>query len=156
MIKGIIIEPSAKNSLITETSKFKAAETGGVLCGYYKDEYLVIESVSGPGPNALHSIDEFVMDKGFMDVFLDKEYLSSAGKYIYIGEWHTHPQIYPKPSDQDIKSIVERSFEWQHGEIVFLIIGFLRFTATKLEEQIIGLNFDKEKGKIWQLPVKFL
>lgn len=156
MIKGIIIEPSAKNSLSTETSMFKKAETGGVLCGYYRDDYIVIESASGPGPNAVHSVDEFIVDKEFMDVFLDKEYLSSAGKNIYVGEWHTHPQIYPKPSEQDIKSIVERSFEWQHGEIVFLIIGFLRFTATKLEEQTIGLYFDKEKDKMWQLPVEFL
>lgn len=155
MIGGIVIEESARNSLISETQKFKVTETGGVLCGIYKDDFIIIKSISGPGPDAYHSVDEFIMDKNYMDEFLDKEYAESKSMNIYVGEWHTHPQVFPEASPQDWQSIGERTLEWGHGDIVFIIIGFLGFDADKLEDQIIALTYDKEEGILWKIPIIF-
>jgi len=153
VIQSIIIQPSAKQTLISETLKFKKVETGGVLCGHYRGQHIIIEAVSGPGLKAIHSEIEFILDKDFMHTFLDREYSTSMGLNIFVGEWHTHPQVLPLPSPQDMQSIFERSCEWSHGDIVFLIIGFIRFSPEKLESQITGLYFDKEKGQFYQLPI---
>ncbi|HWJ29860.1 MAG TPA: Mov34/MPN/PAD-1 family protein [Flavisolibacter sp.] len=154
MIRSIVITPEARQSFIEETLKFKKLETGGVLCGSYQGDQLVVTSASGPGPDAVHAIDEFIIDKDYMDAYLDAQYDQSGGMHIYIGEWHTHPQVNPEPSEQDLISICERSIEWQHGEIVFLIIGFLNFSADSLAKQIFGIHYDKEKQSFYQLPIQ--
>jgi integrative and conjugative element protein (TIGR02256 family) len=155
MIKKVVIKSKAKETLIAETHRFKRLETGGVLCGYYDNEYLIIDSVSGPGPDADHQIDEFIMDKEYMDKFLDSQYAESKGKNIYLGEWHTHPQKHPEPSGQDLKSIAERTMEWANGSIVFLIIGFVGLQDKNLPNQIIAIFFDERKQSYWQVPIEF-
>ncbi|WP_207511076.1 Mov34/MPN/PAD-1 family protein [Longitalea luteola] len=156
MIQGIYIQPSAKQNLINEISLFKTVETGGVLCGHYQDKHLIIEAASGPGPRAMHTEVEFVMDKDFMHTYIDNEYNKSIGLNIFVGEWHTHPQKYPLPSEQDLMSIGEQTMEWQYGELVFLIVGFLDFSSNNLEEQMIAISFDKKKRLFYYLPITFL
>lgn len=146
---------NAQKNLITETTKIKEFETGGVLCGYYEGESLIIETASGPGPNANHQIDEFEIDKEHMYQFLDDQYRESEGKKIYVGEWHTHPQKIPHPSPLDLRSIAERTHEWEHGWIVFIIIGFIEFKASNLSNQIIAIYFDVDRKSFWQMPIEF-
>lgn len=155
MIRKIVLTLRAQKNLITETAKFKKLETGGVLCGYYDKESLVIDTASGPGPNANHQIDEFEIDKEHMDEFLDGQYRESEGKNIYVGEWHTHPQRFPQPSPLDLRSIAERTIEWEHGRIIFVIIGFIEFEAAKLSSQIIAISFDLTGKSFWQIPLEF-
>ena len=42
--------------------------------GQYTNEDLVVERAWGPGPNAIHSLIEFGMDKEFTDAFIEREY----------------------------------------------------------------------------------
>ena len=125
MISKITINKTVKNILIREIEKSKGLETGGVLCGNYNSDTIMVESASGPGQNAVRSFSEFIMDKIYMDSFLDEQYSKSIGKNIYVGEWHSHPEVFPFPSEQDIISIIERTYEWEYGEIIFLIFGFI-------------------------------
>lgn len=146
---------SAQKNLITETTKFKKLETGGVLSGYYDEESLIIDTASGPGPNANHQIDEFELDKEHMDKFLDDQYSESEGRKIYVGEWHTHPQKFPQPSPLDLRSIAERTIEWEHGAIIFIIIGFIEFEPSNLSSQIIAIYFDASKKAFYQIQLEF-
>jgi integrative and conjugative element protein (TIGR02256 family) len=155
MITNVIIRPQAKEGLIREIVKISNLETGGVLAGFYSNDTLIVDSVSGPGPNAHHEVDEFIIDKEHMDLYLDQQYRDSVGRNIYIGEWHTHPQEIPIPSEQDLVSIAERTFEWSHGSIVFVIIGFVGFVPHSLGQQIIAISFDKEKQAFYKLPITF-
>ena len=155
MIQRLIISKAARNILIHETSKSKHAETGGVLCGHYINDTIIITSASGPGPHAVRSIDEFVIDEVYMQHFLDREYEASEGLNIYVGEWHTHPERNPHPSLVDVQSIYERTLEWKHGDIVFIIIGFIDFSAAKIEEQIVALCYEEESDSIWEVPIQF-
>ena len=152
MVSSIIVTKSAKDKIILEIRKNLHVETGGVLVGFYNNDNIIIDSVSGPGPNANHSLTEFVIDEAYMYDFLDIEYVNSNGKNIYVGEWHTHPQVEPFPSEQDFQSFYERSIEWKHGELVFIIIGFIGLTDDNIEGQIIGINF---KNNFKQIPIIF-
>jgi integrative and conjugative element protein (TIGR02256 family) len=154
-MEAVIFTKQAKQNLITEILNVRNTETGGILCGYYRDSVLVVESASGPGPHASHQVDEFVVDKNYMHQFLDQQYVESLGNNIYLGEWHTHPQRIPTPSEQDLKSIYERTLEWKHGEIVFLIIGFVGFTASSILEQSFALFYNPKKDKFYQVNVEF-
>lgn len=152
MIKKVVLSLKAQQNITEEIGKKPRVETGGVLCGFYKDDEIIITEASGPGLDAVHEIDEFIMDKTFMYAFLDQVYADSLGQSIYIGEWHTHPQVYPEPSPQDFVSIAERSLEWQHGEIVFLIIGFIQFTDEVFPEQLLAIQYNSEGNNFYQVP----
>lgn len=36
-----------------------------------------------------------------------KEYISSNHTRVYMGEWHTHPEKFPRPSIVDIESVAD-------------------------------------------------
>lgn len=155
MITKVILNQSAARAICDEVYKCPQKETGGVLCGFYEGSAIVVASASGPGPNASKSLIEFTMDKGHMHTFLDKEYSASLGQNIYVGEWHTHPEIYPHPSVQDEISIVERSLEWEHGELAFLIFGFYKFSSTRMRKNNVCLHYDPKENRIWEIPLLF-
>lgn len=153
MLRSIIVTKPAKDSIIQEIYKNNSIETGGVLVGCYYADNIIIHSASGPGPAANHSLLEFIIDEAYMYDFLDIEYVTSSGKNIYVGEWHTHPQVKPFPSEQDFQSFYERTIEWKHGELAFIIIGFEGLTSVNIEEQIIAIAFDLFESKFYRLHV---
>lgn len=90
-------------------------ETGGVLAGYVDDDMkIVITEVSGPGPNAKRSATYFEKDNAFCQEFLDKLYRTYGEKAVYVGEWHSHPSKNNSPSNTDIKSLTEISFQKEY------------------------------------------
>jgi hypothetical protein len=84
------------------------------------------------------------LDKDEMDVFINEVYRRTNGHNIFIGEWHSHPQIKPTPSPQDYQSMSERATEFPN-ELVFLIIGFVQFTPENLKNQSIGIFYSTEE-----------
>lgn len=66
-------------------------ETGGILVGYRSGASQIIENAIGPGPNAVHERYSFHSDHEWQCAQLDKLFLQSKGRQVYLGEWHTHP-----------------------------------------------------------------
>jgi integrative and conjugative element protein (TIGR02256 family) len=156
-MERVLLSKTAVENFLTAVSEVSNRETGGVLCGYYgADNILFVESASGPGPKAHHMIAEFILDKEHMDQYLDFHYAESLGKHIYVGEWHTHPQRYPMPSDQDLVSIYERTLEWEYGEIIFIIIGFIDLTVKSFESQAIGIFFSRDDQKFYRVRIELI
>jgi integrative and conjugative element protein (TIGR02256 family) len=103
---------TVKNEHIQEINlylkKTKINETGGILIGYYSEDFKTahITMVTGPpkdsksGPTWFHR-----GTKGLKKLLLKKwEY-----QEFYIGEWHFHPDGPVEPSPQDIKQMIEIS-----------------------------------------------
>jgi integrative and conjugative element protein (TIGR02256 family) len=83
-------------------------ETGGVLAGYVdEDGNVTISHASGPGPKAMRSAVKFEKDVEYCQGVLDKLFVESIRKTVYIGEWHSHPSKNNNPSGRDIKSLSE-------------------------------------------------
>jgi len=80
-------------------------ETGGLLVGYRADNgEVVIQELVGPGPNARHSPARFVPDHVWQCERLDAIYQSN-GRFVYVGDWHTHPRGVPEMSALDRRTL---------------------------------------------------
>lgn len=103
-------------------------EVGGVLAGRVEDSKIVVTDVSGPGPQAICTRTKFLKDATYCQEFLDDKYRDSNGAIVYIGEWHSHPNEDNRPSNTDIKSLTDISFQPQYltdkpAMIIFTISG---------------------------------
>lgn len=86
--------PSAVTHMMRgEAERTFPLESGGVLLGYWADEFheLVITHATGPGPNAVHRAHGFVPDHEFQEAEVARLYRESGRVSGYLGDWHSHP-----------------------------------------------------------------
>lgn len=100
-------------------------EAGGILLCQKVGSNLYINKASTPNKYDIRSRFEFIRHKDAAQVIVDFEFINSAGKGIYIGEWHTHPENTPNPSPQDRKMISEQYKKGKLSEpfLLLAIIG---------------------------------
>ncbi len=89
-------------------------ETGGVLAGRIEEGNIIVTHASEPGPKAVQSSTKFEKDVEFCQQFLDRLYIESNQKAVYVGEWHSHPSLHNHPSGLDIKSLSEISIQKEY------------------------------------------
>lgn len=78
----------------------KSCEAGGVLIGRenISNNNLIIEFATEPMRGDKRSRNRFYRnDRGHID-FYQKLYNEYKGIYVYVGEWHTHPEAIPSYS----------------------------------------------------------
>lgn len=65
----------------------------------------------------------FIRAKKSAQKAINKYFKESGGKKIYLGEWHSHPEDLPMPSQLDCKSIKEQIiFNKLNSNTIFMII----------------------------------
>lgn len=136
----------------SEIEMFEGLETGGVLLGHIEDDVLIIDKASNGGPNAVHEEFYFRADPNYVDMFIDMKIANSDGKLRYLGEWHTHPQINPTPSDLDLNSLYEIA-ESSGDFCVLLIIGAIDFQLNLFSNQAISIIKNADSGKFYLLEI---
>ncbi len=101
-------------------------EIGGILVGEIYLEYnTVVVKKAIVSKKAKRSFMGVNIDKKEMQEELDKERFNSNYKWYYLGDWHTHPEPFPKSSFIDRfsynntvkKAILTTNF------IMFIIVG---------------------------------
>lgn len=97
----------ARSALDTIRCEANAAtdgnETGGILLGYdHSADGMEIRHAGGPGPRAIRASHRFTRDTHHAQQLADKAW--SQDRSIWLGEWHTHPNGEPQPSDLDLSS----------------------------------------------------
>ncbi|MBS1511079.1 MAG: Mov34/MPN/PAD-1 family protein [Bacteroidetes bacterium] len=153
VIQKIKFSREAMDVFCTEIAEWGTIETGGVLVGYIENDIIYIAKASSPGPNAIHDIASFQADANYVDMFIDMESANSAGRYQYIGEWHTHPQIEPTPSDTDLISLKEIADTSTDFALVF-IIGAIDFKKEFLNTQSVCVIKFLNDPLFYQLEVE--
>lgn len=99
-------------SLVANNPKI---ETGGVLAGYIDEKSnFQITNASAPGPNATCTPTKFEKDVEYCQHFLDQLSMQWDGKIFYLGEWHSHPNKNNKPSNTDLKSLTDISYQKEY------------------------------------------
>lgn len=103
---------------------YKKPESGGILIGYFQENNsYVITDFTQPGEGDKQSRYGFVRSKKNAQKVLNCLFKESGGKKIYLGEWHTHPEDIPCPSDTDKTSILKRiQNDRINAETIFMII----------------------------------
>ena len=103
--------------------KITSKESGGVLLGQVVGDKFYITRVSVPNKYDKQSRYSFHRDKDIAQIICDYEFLNSQGKTVYLGEWHTHPEAIPKPSEKDKEMIAEQFHLGRNlKQFVFLVI----------------------------------
>lgn len=81
----------------------EAKEAGGILLGHVRGEHL--EIVEATAPSMWDRRFRFLFERMpyFHHRVARKHWKESDGLIRYIGEWHTHPEDYPRPSSIDLR-----------------------------------------------------
>lgn len=134
----------------SEIIKFGEIETGGSLIGYTSGNTIFVEKASNGGKNAIHEALYFRADPNYVDMFIDMEVANSNGRYRYLGEWHTHPEIIPSPSTIDLQSLNEIAMS-SDDFCMLLIIGNYNFKSDLFASQSISIIKEKKENNAYVL-----
>jgi integrative and conjugative element protein (TIGR02256 family) len=86
--------------------KFWQSEKGGIFLGRYRGNYIEITDITLPQRHDISGRFFFNRCSANHQKMAYKHWKNSDSEITYIGEWHTHPEKFPTPSNQDIN-------EWQ-------------------------------------------
>jgi integrative and conjugative element protein (TIGR02256 family) len=80
------------------------AETGGVLIGYEDAGTVYVVEATDAGPHATELPTRFLYDDEYVNERLAEALARLGDRGQYVGEWHSHPEATPRPSDLDRRS----------------------------------------------------
>lgn len=107
-------------------TRFWYSEAGGLLFARIVGNKIMIEEVTGPRKTDRRSRFSYQGDRRAEQREIDDRF---ARGLEYVGDWHTHPERYPRPSSTDDRAMISRvrGSEHQLKAIAFLIIGTAPF-----------------------------
>ncbi len=99
-------------------------EAGGVLLGRHILESvdIIVDTVTEPMPGDKRERYRFFRSQYLHQLEIDRMWEESLGTCTYLGEWHTHPEQYPSPSDIDRLDWAQRLRRDQFTEPIFFVI----------------------------------
>jgi integrative and conjugative element protein (TIGR02256 family) len=100
------------------------AEAGGILLGRHilGTNDIIVDSVTEPMAGDWRSRSKFLRAREHHQEAIDRAWRESNGTCTYLGEWHTHPEMYPKPSSPDRLDWLRRLLVDQFTEPIFFVI----------------------------------
>ncbi len=105
----ILISANALNqarAAVRQNQRLRSArhETGGLLWGYWDEasRIILVVDASGPPPDSLHDPGHFVCGTDGTEAEHLSRTANSFGACGFIGMWHTHPDVPPRQSGEDI------------------------------------------------------
>lgn len=99
-------------------------EAGGVLLGRHLKESsdIVVDEVTQPMEGDIRRRHFFFRRKKQHQRAMDSAWRRSGGTSTYLGEWHTHPETDPRPSNFDLMNWNARICLDHHSGILFFVI----------------------------------
>ena len=101
-------------------------EAGGQLFARFDGNIIRVELATGPRPSDRRGPTEFIPNRTAERREITRAFRNG---FHYVGDWHTHPEPIPYPSQIDIQSFREMYRESRHGLASFLMV-------------IVGNSFD--------------
>ena len=103
-------------------------ETGGLLFGEIDDSHgrIWIDAATGPPSDSEQSSERFLCGTAGTAAMAEQHRETSGGSSRFIGIWHTHPVSRGRPSDEDMRAMVQLLHlqPYPPRQVVMLIIGF--------------------------------
>ena len=85
----------------------KSPESGGIITGKLYESLIDVLDCSEPSNLDVRSRYNFNRSFKTAQNFINEKFKKSKGEEIYLGEWHTHPEDIPTPSNTDINSFIK-------------------------------------------------
>lgn len=109
-----------------ECNRAGAAETGGILVGYYTSDRstAVVTEALPPPKDSVRGRSWFQRGVAGLRGLLNKRWDSEFRTY-YIGEWHYHPATIVEPSEDDLKQMyrINADPRYRCREPLMMIVG---------------------------------
>jgi integrative and conjugative element protein (TIGR02256 family) len=110
-------------------------ESAGVLIGERRGQHLVVCDISEPGPGDIRQRYRVERRGTHHQSRVNEAFENSGGTHLYLGEWHTHPEDRPCPSETDRHS-------WRKNivyddSMLLLIVGRKGFWLGKKERELM-------------------
>lgn len=117
-------------------------EVGGQLFGRYVDGKVYIEKATGPYPEDKKLRFSFLPSRSKERKDINEHFRSGLH---YVGDWHTHPEKFPKPSLTDLTSMRDCFVKsrHQHGAFLMVIVG------NGIGPEWLSLSLHNEKSHIF-------
>jgi len=125
-----MIKVSFKKEALKTIDKLKQApppkEIGGVLLGYVYDWGIEVETLTMPSKSDISEPMGFTRKAFETQEKINLAWKESNGTKIYLGEWHTHPEDIPTPSqvDKDMMLSAVNETEMETESLLLLIVGW--------------------------------
>ncbi|MCW9050923.1 MAG: Mov34/MPN/PAD-1 family protein [Motiliproteus sp.] len=101
----LLIEPNIIETLYNfRQLDDRASEAGGIIVGEYREEHVRITELSAPGNLDVQKRSRFYRCSPHHQSYAFQCWRDSGGLKTWVGEWHTHPEDYPNPSNIDRSS----------------------------------------------------
>jgi integrative and conjugative element protein (TIGR02256 family) len=115
-------------------------EAGGIVLGRLFEDNISICRLSVPTELDKRSRTYFERHRISGQSIVEYEFFNSSGQINYFGEWHTHPESSPSPSQRDIKMIHEqfRLNTLNTNFILLLIQGYSHLFVAVLDKSGIA------------------
>jgi integrative and conjugative element protein (TIGR02256 family) len=114
------------DKVINKLNKYKQlnnqSENGGILFAEFKLPEIYISDISSPYHKDTRETFLFVPNKKHQKKVIKTKYMKGLH---FVGEWHTHPQKQPNPSQLDINSMKDSFLKSNHelNYFIMLILG---------------------------------
>ena len=95
------------------------AEAGGQLFATFEDSTVLVTRATGPRKSDHRSRFRFIPHR--ISERREIKRLFKAGLH-FVGDWHTHPQDVPRPSEIDLSNITDMFTKSRHGLAGFVMI----------------------------------
>lgn len=127
------ISPEALNLMYKYVQdEAEKPEAGGVLLGRHINDTsdIIVDSVTTPLEGDRQSRFRFIRARRRHQEAIDHAWKASGGTCTYLGEWHTHPELYPTPSVIDwINWQRKMLFDQFTQPMFFVIVGTTQICA---------------------------
>lgn len=103
--------------------KLRDTESGGIILGRIMANTIQVQRLSVPTELDKCSRMNFERHRLSAQIVINYEHANTYGQVTYLGEWHTHPEDHPSPSETDIKMIKQQFAQNKiHTEFLILLI----------------------------------
>ena len=106
---------------------FWKKEAGGILLGSYiiESNDIIIDLISTPLLGDKQTRFSFFRKSKRHQKIINKVWHESNGTLNYLGEWHTHPEFLPSPSNTDLKDWKRKlkQDKFYGNYLYFIIVG---------------------------------
>lgn len=98
-------------------------ETGGILLGHETPTGCHVVIAGGPGPQAVRTPTSFNRDLAHAEGLAEEAWLKQRA--VWVGEWHTHVNVDPVPSETDLSSYLRHLDDADLGfdRFISIIVG---------------------------------
>jgi integrative and conjugative element protein (TIGR02256 family) len=116
----LIVSPSVVDHILSyRQHKFWHREAGGQLFARLSKYEVFVSQVTGPRPSDKRTRYSYIPDRKLEQ----QEIIEQLQRgFVYVGDWHTHPQRIPSPSPTDIGSIEECFKKSKHSLNAFILV----------------------------------